>query len=84
MRPNRGNTADQCRELGLKVGDTIEGMETYEGGWCIEHLTLLWVGETTAVFRQSSLNSSNPLMWTQPRESASWDLSHRDWRLCDE
>ncbi len=74
-----GSVADQCRALGLKVGDTIEGTEGGEGCWNTTRLTLLWLGETEAAWSVTSRSSSSPL-WSKPHESADWSLSCRDWR----
>lgn len=73
------DTADQCRALGLQIGDTIEGRESYPGGWHQARLTLLWMGDDVAVWRVMERNSDNPT-WTEPREDADWDLSCRVWR----
>lgn len=73
------STAAQCREMGLKVGDTIEGMEAGAGWWEIARLTLLWIGETEAVFSETTRTDKDPL-WSPPRESANWTLDCRDWR----
>lgn len=77
-----GSVADQCRALGLNVGDTIEGTEGGDGWWNTTRLTLLWVGETAAMWRATDCSSSRP-QWSEPREAASWTLSCRDWRKVD-
>ena len=41
------NPAQQARALGLVVGDTIEGVHN----GCTARLTLLWLGESVAVWR---------------------------------
>jgi hypothetical protein len=46
-----GSVADECRALGLAVGDTIEGTETVNAWWQTTRLTLLWLGETHAAWR---------------------------------
>jgi hypothetical protein len=71
--------AEQCRSLGLRVGDTIEGRESYPGGWHQARLTLLWMGDDVAVWRVMERNSDNPT-WSEPHEGADWDLSCRRWR----
>ena len=40
VRSVRGSVADQCRALGLKVGDTIEGTEGGQGWWPLNCLEL--------------------------------------------
>ena len=73
------NTADQCRERGLKVGDTIEGRTEGPGTWWDEaRLTLLWMGETACAWNVQTRNTDRP-NWSEPRESAGWDLSYRHW-----
>lgn len=73
------NTAEQCRLLGLKVGDTIEGRERCGTYWNEARLTLLWAGEEVAVFRVTERSSERP-EWSQPEESGDWTLECRKWR----
>jgi hypothetical protein len=74
------NTADQCRALGLSVGDTIEGREDcHDGSWEETRLTLLWLGEEVAVWRAIDRNCRRKT-WSAPEESADWTLEWRDWR----
>lgn len=73
------NTAEQCRLLGIEVGDTIEGMETSGHYWHEARLTLLWLGEEVAVFRVTDRSNSQP-EWSDPEESADWTLECRVWR----
>ena len=77
-----GSVADQCRALGLKVGDTIEGTEGGTGWWNTTRLTLLWMGDTEAVWRVIDRSNRSP-EWSEPREAANWTLSCRDWRKVD-
>lgn len=73
------NSADQARAMGLQVGDTIEGTES-DGE--IARLTLLWIGNDVAVFRVTELRTRGE-GWSEPEESADWDLSCREWRKVD-
>lgn len=73
------SVADQCRAMGLQVGDTIEGTEGDEQWWDTTRLTLLWLGKTVAVWSVTSRINSRP-EWSEPREEANWTLRHRDWR----
>ncbi len=73
------NTADQCRALGLVVGDTIIGREEYAKGWNEAKLTLLWLGAEVAVFLSTDRSSARPA-WSDPEESADWTLEFRDWK----
>jgi hypothetical protein len=71
-------TAEQCRAMGLKVGDTIQGRETYGDIWNDARLTLLFIGEQEAVFRAKSRSSLEP-DWQDDGESADWTLDCREW-----
>jgi hypothetical protein len=74
------NAADECRALGLQVGDTIEGTERDAGDWWnTTRLTLLWLGDEIAVWRVISIASPQS-EWSEPVEAANWTLSCRDWR----
>ena len=83
MKTFNDNTAEACREMGVKVGDTIIGREGGEDWWHEAALTLLWIGEDVAVFRYSSRTSDNPKWRLADRETASWDLTCRDWRFAE-
>lgn len=63
----------------LQVGDTIEGTQAGPGWWSTVRLTLLWLGDTHAVWRETSRTNSR-LEWAAPRESAAWTLRFREWR----
>lgn len=76
------NVADQCRQMKLKVGDTIFGREDTAGHWHEARLTLLWLGETTAVWRQT-VRSSRDTEWSEPAEATNWTLLYRDWKKVD-
>lgn len=80
VRQMRGSVADQCRALGVAVGDTIEGTEGGHGWWNTTRLTLLWLGETEAAWRATSRSSNRP-EWSEPREAANWTLNCRDWHV---
>ena len=70
---------EQCRRLNVEVGDTIEGTEKYGARWNTTRLTLLWLGEETAVWRETWRSNKNP-EWSEPEESTSWTLDCREWR----
>lgn len=81
MKPicDSGEIADQCRAMGLVVGDTIEGREDGRGGyWNETRLTLLWLGETEAVFSEQFRDSFTQ-EWSDPCESVDWTLDCREW-----
>lgn len=78
------NTADDCRKRGLQVGDTIEGRSEGPGSWWHEaRLTLLWLGESVAVWRVQTRNIDRQV-WDRARESAQWSLTHRRWKKATE
>lgn len=73
------NCADQCRALGLKVGDVIVGREG-RYVWRDARLELVWLGETAALFVHSTRTSHEPT-WQVKGETANWTLAARDWCL---
>lgn len=78
--PESHNAADQCREMGLAVGDVVEGRETYGAdGWGESRLTLIFLGKDVAVFREARRNDQQP-DWMDGGESACWTLTCRAWR----
>lgn len=71
--------SDQVRAMGLAVGDTIRGIEDYgDGEWNEAELTLLWVGDEIAVWRERGRSRLTP-DWVDHGESASWTLDCRQW-----
>lgn len=74
-------TAKLVRGMGIKVGDTIFGRESgngYDGYWHEARLTLLWVGQSEAVWLESGRSNKNP-EWSEPVETADWTLDAREW-----
>ena len=74
-----GCVAEECRALGLAVGDTIQGTESGGDWWNTTRLTLLWLGDEEAAWSETSRSSSRP-EWSEPSEAVNWTLSCRDWR----
>ena len=77
-----GDAADQCRQFGLVVGDTIVGREGSGSGsewWQESRLTLLWLGDSEVVWRVVERTNDSP-EWSTPRESVNWTLECRKWR----
>lgn len=73
--------ADQARELGLQVGDTIQGRETAGIFWHENRITLLWIGIAHTVWIVSGRSSkSRNGVWSAPQETTDWDLACRDWQ----
>ena len=79
-KPSNKYAARQCREMGIQVGDTIIGRESYDGGWNESMLTLIFAGEEVAVFIVMRRNSNDP-EWEHTGESANWRLHFRDWYM---
>jgi hypothetical protein len=68
--------------MGIILGNTIEGRETYnDGSWSERRLTLLWLGESVAVWQQSGRKSFIAEMqdWQPMEESGNWNLNGREW-----
>jgi hypothetical protein len=74
-------TAGKCRQMGLQIGDTIEGSEGDDKGtwWNVTRLTLLWMGEHVAVWSETHTDHTKT-EWTAPKEETNWSLDYRDWR----
>jgi hypothetical protein len=71
--------ADHVRDMGLQVGDIIEGWEEWKPGeWNLTRLTLLWLGAEVAVWRETRQTWQRP-EWSPPRETADWVLGCRNW-----
>ena len=74
--------AESVRNMGLAVGDTIEGQQVrYDGTLSTVRLTLLWAGDSIAVWRMTERYGLGP--WSQPEEASDWDLSFRTWKKVD-
>lgn len=73
MKATGATPADQARSLGLVVGDTIEGSEDDHTA----RLTLLWIGESVAVWREESRLGRGK--WRDIGEEADWTLDCREW-----
>lgn len=76
--PESHDTAGQCREMGLVVGDVIQGREHYGEHWRDSRLTLIFISEEVAVFKEECRNSRQP-DWRDYGESACWTLNCRQW-----
>ncbi len=77
--PTGSTAADQCRSLGLVVGDVIRGREGVDE----TTLTLLWLGNEVAVWHVSRTLNSEAIPAHDERlverESALWSLDGRQW-----
>ncbi len=76
--PKSSSTADQCREMGLMVGDVIQGRNTFGKHWSESRLMLLTLGKTVVVFRELRRNDQQP-DWRDNGKSANWMLNCRVW-----
>lgn len=74
-RPIRASsTAAQCRQMGIKVGDTI-----YDGEKLAKtKLTLIFIGKTECVWREYGRYPESS-RWKSLGEKTSWRLNYRDW-----
>lgn len=78
-KPRSRVVAAQCREMGINVGDTIIGRETFhDGSWCDIKVTLLFAGKKEALWKVARRTSSEP-RWKSFGESADWSLECRQW-----
>ena len=77
--PKSISAADQCREMGILVGDVIEGREAYDHSWSESRLTLLFLGAEIAVFNEQYRNDRQP-DWLDHGETADWSLAFRLWQ----
>jgi hypothetical protein len=73
------SAAEQIKALGLVVGDTIFGREEHGRYWHEARLTLLWVGEELAVWREQSRCQDEP-EWQDMGEVSDWSLDCRQWK----
>lgn len=74
------DTADRCRAMGLRIGDTIEGREGGKKWWNIARLTLLSLDENIVVWKETYIDHLSDGKWSGPEENANWSLDHRDWK----
>ena len=80
-KPRCRTAAGQCRQMGLKVGDTIIGREDYNNGnWSEAKLTLLFVGKEEAVWKVMRRSNTAP-RWRTSGEDSCWTLDCRQWWL---
>lgn len=78
-KPKSNETAVQCRQMGIVVGDTIIGRETYStGSWSESKMQLLFSGKEKCVFKVMARTNLSP-RWKSAGESANWTLRHREW-----
>lgn len=72
--------ADQARQLGLTVGDTILGREEWPNDcWHEVRLTLLWIGRQRTVWLEQR-RWFRDTSWTPIEEVNNWTLECRDWQ----
>ena len=64
-------------------GDTIIGREGGPNRWSESALTLLWLGEETAVFREAIRTDRYPEWRLLSLERADWNLCWHDWRRAE-
>lgn len=71
--------AQQARAMGLKVGDTIEGVPVDWDSPCTVRLTLKYLGKYVAVWDERILEAGHK-KWPEPDETADWELRHMEWK----
>ncbi len=79
ITPTSNNIVAQIRELGLKVGDTIESFKSESYEYYDIRLTLIWIGKDVAVWREKSRRTKHG-KWVDGGEAANWTLNMRKWR----
>lgn len=78
-RSHANSCAAQCRQMGIVVGDTIVGRETYSTGqWSEAKLTAIFIGKEECVFETMRRSNDSP-RWHGDGESSNWTLECRDW-----
>lgn len=78
--PKSSNAAQACREMGLTVGDSILGaVGSAHSVWSETKLTLLWLGESVAVWHVQNRRGGED-EWSAPEETSNWCLGFRSWR----
>lgn len=78
-KPSAVVAAGQCRQMGIKVGDTIVGRENYSNGkWSEAKLSLLFLGKEAAVWKVMRRSNDQP-RWRTDGEKSNWILDHREW-----
>lgn len=74
--------ASQARAMGLKIGDSIRGKETYgDRGWNECRLTVLWIGARVVVYQKQWRAHYSPDKWLEDGEVANFTLGCREWYL---
>jgi hypothetical protein len=81
------SAAQQSKQLGLAIGDTIEATRKATERSCLQiRLTLKWRGRAICVWDKQTRAVSNghPLEeWSKANETASFNLGHDDWHLAN-
>lgn len=83
-RPTSADAASQTRQMGLKIGETIIGRETWPGGWRQDKLKLVWRGASVAVFENWHMIDRDYPIWRYEGEKSTWKLNWREWFLIKE
>ena len=79
------NHAEEAKSLGLKPGDIVRGEEESCSScmcwWHEVRLTVIWIGETQAVYRKQWRSQRHPGEWIDHGEVANFSLSCREYYL---
>lgn len=74
------SSAEQCRLLKLKVGDTIQGRVFHNDmPWTEVRLKLLYCGRHCSFWKEWRRSSSHPKWMMTDDEAINWELCFRQW-----
>lgn len=83
-KPSHGNVADQCRWMGLRVGDFIEATdEDSQGVLCEYKMRLLYLGRAMAIFDKQYRHRLTPNEWRGPDAFIPVDMRSNTWFLTE-
>ena len=73
------SSSEAAREMGLKVGDTIQSLQKYDDGWYEVRITLIqFLGQFwTAWIISERDDRQGP--WSDPRKTWNWSLNLHKW-----
>jgi hypothetical protein len=81
-RPN-ANIADQCRELGVEVGDALyRRKEGHNGKWYAEVMVVVFIGMELVVFEMHHM-TDRYREWVRIDETTEWRPHQEHWYLLE-
>ena len=72
------SSGEAAREIGLKVGDTIESLQKYDDGLYEVRITLLWLGQFYTDWIISERDDRQG-PWSDPRKTKNCCLHFQKW-----